>query len=248
MSRARVFISYVRAESELLALGLGNSLRSAGLDVWLDSWDLHAGDSLLDSFNRALTECRFALVIVTESYMERPWTRRELGALLAREELGAMRLFVVLHGVDDTYLKQHCPLLADRVALSTRDGIENVARALARILTEARRPDYAIVHTYGDLLALWDRVEGVYLVRRGFVRALVLRNWAVGISASVLRTFKDAARHKSLTTFFFVLQFLWFVGHWLPMMLGATRMGWPLGGLCTSRRRVGARLQAMCAP
>lgn len=219
MFRAGVFISYVRAEADLLALGLGHSLKQGGFRVWLDMWCLRLGDSLLESFNRALTECSFGLVIITKSYMERPWTMRELGALLAREEDGKMKLFIVLHNVDDSYLKNHCPLLADRITLSTRGGIENVARELTRALVAAGHADYGLLNSYADLLARWDRVPGVRLAESGSDSIVVLQNMAVGILSAVLRTAKAAAQTPPLVLTIFALHLLWVLSNWLCMVV-----------------------------
>lgn len=72
-NRPSVFISYAW-ESEKLkrwVLDFGKNLRSKGVDVTLDQWDLRLGDNRFQFMEKSVTRSEFVLVICTPTYAER---------------------------------------------------------------------------------------------------------------------------------------------------------------------------------
>ncbi len=135
-----VFISHAGEDKKDVARPLGEALTSAGWSVWLDQYELTVGDSLYESINDGLARSRFGVVILSEAFFGKHWPRQELNGLAAREAASGSKVILpVWHGIDHEYLAKVAPMLANRLGVSTDDGIRHVAQELIRALARERR-------------------------------------------------------------------------------------------------------------
>jgi predicted nucleotide-binding protein len=81
MSEPKVFISYSRDDAEW-ARKFAEALREQHVEVWLDTWKLHLGDSLLDALEAGLRGSDAIVAILSETNAQRPNTFFELGVAL----------------------------------------------------------------------------------------------------------------------------------------------------------------------
>jgi hypothetical protein len=126
------------SEDKQAALLLANAVISRGWTVWLDQLDLTLGDSLNSEIEAALTRSRFGVVLLSRAFFSKQWTRRELGALAAREISGEKKVILpVWHGVDRDFIVARSPVLADRLGVSTELGMEKVATEISRAIGKA---------------------------------------------------------------------------------------------------------------
>jgi hypothetical protein len=79
-----VFISHRGADAEL-ALKLAEDLRDAGFSVWLDEWEITAGDSIVERINAGLEKARYLVLCYSESGVLAPWISREWMSSLSRQ-------------------------------------------------------------------------------------------------------------------------------------------------------------------
>jgi hypothetical protein len=127
------------SEDKQAALLLANAVISRGWTVWLDQLDLTLGDSLNSEIEAALARSRFGVVLLSRAFFSKQWTRRELGALAAREISGEKKVILpVWHGVDHDFIVARSPVLADRLGVSTDLGMEKVATEISRAIGKAR--------------------------------------------------------------------------------------------------------------
>lgn len=134
-----VFVSHASEDKESFALPLAEALRAQGLKVWFDAFTLTVGDSLRRSIDRGLAQSRFGIVILSEAFFRKHWPQLELDGLVARESAGVKVILPVWHGVDEHSIRLHSPLLADRVAVSSANGLEHVVAQLMQAIQVARR-------------------------------------------------------------------------------------------------------------
>ena len=83
---ANIFISH-RSDDAVQAEKLGDSLRSAGHDVILDTWGLQIGDSILEWMDKHLETSRY-VVVCYSSTGRGAWMDREWMSSLARQLSG----------------------------------------------------------------------------------------------------------------------------------------------------------------
>jgi hypothetical protein len=137
-SRRDLFISHASEDNELVARPLADALRSRGWTVWLDELELTIGDSLNGRINDALAKSRFGVVVLSRAFFAKQWPQRELAGLAAREvSAGSKVILPVWHEVDQRFIVERAPILADRLGASTALGIAAVADDIGRALRRA---------------------------------------------------------------------------------------------------------------
>lgn len=139
--RRHAFISHAGEDKAEVARPLALELRKLGFSVWLDEDDLVVGDSLSESIDWGLAHSDTGVVVLSRSFFEKPWPRRELRGLVARQMASARPVIMpVWHGIDHAFLVDKAPTLADLVAADTADGIPAAALEIAQSLKGQTRP------------------------------------------------------------------------------------------------------------
>src|SRR3954469_11746762 len=123
-----LFISHATEDKEDVVLPLAGALRAAGLRIWLDRQEVRIGDSLREKIDEGLANSHFGVVIFSPSFLEKGWPKRELDGLFALEEItGRTMILPIWHGVDKRAVARYSPILADRAAGATTDGVPRLA-------------------------------------------------------------------------------------------------------------------------
>jgi hypothetical protein len=97
-----VFFSYSYNDKPIV-LEVAEQFRLAGIEVWLDLSEIHFGDNIRERIDRGLDSADFIAFFVSYSSLEKPWTRRELNAIISRQlsgDRGAKVLPILLEDVD----------------------------------------------------------------------------------------------------------------------------------------------------
>ena len=99
-----------------------------GLDLFRDTAEMKAGQSMARQLDNALRLSRAGVVILTPAYLTgRFWTERELGALLHKDTV-----IPVLHNVTFADVNNYSAFLGDIVGFSTaEDSIATIAAKIA---------------------------------------------------------------------------------------------------------------------
>lgn len=79
----KVFLSHGSEDKQRFVIPFATSLRSKGIDVWLDKWEILPGDSLVDKlFEEGLKEAQAVLIVVSSTSVDKPWVRQELNTAI----------------------------------------------------------------------------------------------------------------------------------------------------------------------
>jgi hypothetical protein len=128
-----VFISHAHEDKADVARPLARLLQEQGFRVWIDETELTIGDSLRQKIDEGLAQSRFGVVILSESFFAKRWPQSELSALWSRE-YGAMKVVLpVWHRINREVVVAISPLLADKLAVSTDNGLESVVAAILKV-------------------------------------------------------------------------------------------------------------------
>lgn len=127
-----VFISYSHADG-LIVNKLAAHLVKNNASVWVDTWELNVGDSILNKVQDALLDSSALLVILSKASVESEWCKKELSAGLMRE-LDEKRVVVLPVIVEDCEI----PLfLREKMYADLRSdfdmGLHNVLNAIAKV-------------------------------------------------------------------------------------------------------------------
>jgi hypothetical protein len=132
-----VFISHASEDKIEVARPLASLLLQAGLKVWLDEFELKLGDSLRRKIDAGLGDSRFGVVVLSKAFFSKEWPKKELDALVAREDGVAKVILPVWHQVTAVEIRKFSPMLADRLGATTEIGIARVASQIADVVLQA---------------------------------------------------------------------------------------------------------------
>lgn len=133
-----VFVSHASEDKEAFARPLADALRAQGFRVWFDAFTLTVGDSLRRSIDKGLAQSRYGVVVLSEAFFQKHWPQLELDGLVAREVSGVKVILPVWYGVDAQRVRVHSPILADRLAVSSTNGLQHVVGQLMQAMTPPR--------------------------------------------------------------------------------------------------------------
>ena len=131
-----IFVSYSHDDSEFASL-LASQLVKHKAKVWIDQWELHVGDSIIDRIQNAIQGASALLVILSKSSVESEWCKKELSSGLLRE-LEEKRVVVLPVLIDDCEV----PLfLRGKLYADFRSnfdkGLQAVLEAIARVSSDS---------------------------------------------------------------------------------------------------------------
>ncbi|MBU2670974.1 tetratricopeptide repeat protein, partial [Actinoplanes bogorensis] len=112
--RFDVFVSYAHADADWVRI-LAGRLHQAGLQVFLDEWQITPGDVLVHSLDDAILASTAGILVVSPQSMGSSWVREEYAALLGQAVDQGRRLIPVIY--QDAEVP---PLLATRVWVDFR--------------------------------------------------------------------------------------------------------------------------------
>lgn len=95
----KVFLSHASEDKDFV-VDFAARLRKRGVDVWLDRWEIHPGDSLVDKiFEEGIAAAKAIIVVLSRHSVEKPWVREELDAAVVRKINHISKLIPVV--IDD---------------------------------------------------------------------------------------------------------------------------------------------------
>lgn len=113
---AKVFICHASEDKNDVILPLTVSLDHEGIDYWVDSVAIKLGDSITQKVNEGLRQADYFVVVLSQSFVGKPWPERELNAVLNMDATsGQRRIIPVLVGSPEEQSKilYNYPLLND---------------------------------------------------------------------------------------------------------------------------------------
>lgn len=125
------FISYA-SEDRPFVEKLVQELRNNELSYWFDSEDLEIGDSLRRVIDKGVQESKFGIIVLSSKYMGKYWTNVELVGLLNKETVENQVVLPIWHNVDESDVKKFSLTFADKVALTSAIGVEEIVKKLRK--------------------------------------------------------------------------------------------------------------------
>jgi len=96
----KAFISHASEDKERFVTEFATNLRAAGVDAWVDEWEIRAGDSLVDKvFAHGIDNADVFIIVLSSTSITKPWVVEELDAGVIRRIQKGTRIIPVL--IDD---------------------------------------------------------------------------------------------------------------------------------------------------
>lgn len=123
-----VFISHASEDKEPFVDSLVEALLQRGVKVWYDRKILTWGRSIRQNIDLGLRQSKFAIIVLSEFYIQKYWTQKEFNALFSLgSQLGEF-LLPIWHNITPERAKEFSPMLSDAIALiSSNYTIEEIA-------------------------------------------------------------------------------------------------------------------------
>jgi hypothetical protein len=125
-----LFVCHASEDKQVVARPLTEKLRAANYNVWYDQDELLVGDDLTEKIARGLSQSRYSIVILSPAFFAKRWTFRELSGIRQLDQVNATRILPVWHGVTLDDVNAHYPWLANRLGVSTDQGMDYVVQQL----------------------------------------------------------------------------------------------------------------------
>lgn len=134
-----VFISHASDDKDEIVRPLAEALRSGGLSVWYDEFELRIGDSLRRKIDQGIVRSRFGIVVLSNSFLGKGWTEYELDGLVTRANAGEQNLLPIWHKISKKEVMAYSPSLADKLARNTATNtVEEIATEIVEFVTTTR--------------------------------------------------------------------------------------------------------------
>lgn len=145
-----VFISYSSRDKEF-ARKLASDLASYGIKPWIDEWEIHVGDSIVEKINDGIRESDYLIVVLSEASVKSKWVQEEIKAAFAKnpEEANRVLIPVILEDVEIPLFIRDIKYV-DFAKQKYQDGLDEIVRSISKTpIGETRKPTQII--NVGDL-------------------------------------------------------------------------------------------------
>lgn len=165
-----IFISYSHEDAAKVNILAANMVKK-NAQVWVDTWELSVGDSIIQRIQDAITGSDALLVILSEASIKSEWCKKELSAGLIRE-LDEKRVVVLPVLLEDCEI----PLfLRDKMYADLRTDFEAGLGSIMDAVGKVSNPNQSRFfgeNSYTDWAVDWGETEGLYNLRFTIVHSV----------------------------------------------------------------------------
>lgn len=130
-----VFISHASEDKDDVVRPLALALKSEGLSVWYDEFEMKIGDSLRRKIDKGLANSRFGIVVLSKDFIRKGWTNYELDGIITKSVSHEQVLLPIWHNLTKKEVIDFSPSLADKLARNTSSfTVEEIASEIADVI------------------------------------------------------------------------------------------------------------------
>jgi len=153
-----VFLSHAFEDKEAHVLPLVRALDNFAITYWLDTVEIGWGDSIVAKLNEGLTASRYVLVFLTEAFLRKGWTKRELDAAFAAEVASEKIVLLPILGAPQETVFQVYPLLRPKKYLRADLGSDRIAAEVSRLLGRDFKSEWTHHHPATYVGEVWVKI------------------------------------------------------------------------------------------
>jgi hypothetical protein len=192
-----VFISYSHSDKAVVTR-LAAHMIKRNAQVWVDTWELSVGDSIIQRVQEAITSSDALLVVLSKTSVQSEWCKKEINSGLMRE-LEEKRVVVLPVIIEDCEI----PLfLKDKLYADLRkdfdSGIDSIMDAIARV-TNPNQSRFSNDDGYTDWAIDWGAYDGLFHLRFTIVNSLTKLKMTLLTEVTVICNDVLTARQQQFT-------------------------------------------------
>jgi len=134
-----LFICHASEDRDDFVRPLAEALCKEYEKVWYSEYELTLGDSLLQKIDQGLATCDFGIVVLSKPFFEKKWPQVELDGLFGRETRSHEIILPIWKNITEEEVRAHSPILASRLAVSTKAGLPKVLEQIRLAVGVAER-------------------------------------------------------------------------------------------------------------
>ena len=102
--------------------------------VWFDEFSLKVGDSLRESIEKGIKECRKCIIVLSPNFFSNAgWTKAEFDSIYIREVIEKQNVMLpVWHNVSHAEVYDYSPRLAAKVGIPSTLGAAKLAEKILK--------------------------------------------------------------------------------------------------------------------
>ncbi|WBV52760.1 MULTISPECIES: toll/interleukin-1 receptor domain-containing protein [Chryseobacterium] len=129
------FISHASEDKETFVRPLAEELLKLGFKVWYDELTLKFGDSLFEEISNGIKKSNYGLVIISENFLRKEWTKKELNGLISKEIFNKEKTILPIWlNISFDSIYDFSPLLADKVSIQViNNEIDKVVKKILEL-------------------------------------------------------------------------------------------------------------------
>jgi len=192
-----VFISYSHSDKAIVTKLAAHMIKQ-NAQVWIDTWELSVGDSIIQRVQEAITTSDALLVVLSKTSVESEWCKKEMTSGLMRE-LEEKRVVVLPVVIEDCEI----PLfLRDKLYADLRrdfeSGVNSIMDAIARV-TNPNQSRFSKEDEYTDWAIDWGEYNGLFHLRFTIVNSFINLKITLLTEVTVICNDVLTARQKQFT-------------------------------------------------
>jgi hypothetical protein len=158
MPERDVFLCHAHYDKSEYARPLAAALGWRGVSCWVDEAQIGPGDSIIEAVSEGLENARYVVVLITERFLARNWTQKELNSALSREIRTGVPIVIPVVSIPHGEFAHRYPLLADKLSLRWSEGPDAIAAKIAARFDRAPAAEWHYVHPTDYVGLVWTRV------------------------------------------------------------------------------------------
>jgi hypothetical protein len=159
MVRRDVFISHASEDKQTYVYPLAKAFDSLGITYWLDEAEIKWGDSIINKLHDGLTNSRYVLVLLSEKFINRPWTKKELNIALSQEIDSEKVIVLPVLITQREIILEKIPLIRDKLYLEYENNPLNIAYSLLKLLGREYKTEWIHIYDKSYTGKVWIRVS-----------------------------------------------------------------------------------------
>ena len=136
LEKPLAFICHDTRDKDEVARPLAIELSKMMCPVWFDEFSLKVGDSLRESIEKGIRECRKCIMVLSPHFFSNGgWTKAEFDSIYIREVIEKQNVMLpVWYDVTLAEVYDYSPRLADRVGVPFTLGVAQVAKKIYKAI------------------------------------------------------------------------------------------------------------------
>jgi hypothetical protein len=93
----KAFICHASEDKARFVIPFGTALRANGVDAWVDKFEIHSGDSIVQKiFSQGIENAKAVIAVISAASLVKPWVQNEIDVAFVRRIEGKCKLIPVI--------------------------------------------------------------------------------------------------------------------------------------------------------